>query len=105
MGAYSTLHLTRSKALSYIEENLEEVSGSILDEIVSTLTGRNVDNSQVMSSYDAIVLDSQSKEFIRNQVHIINDMKISDVMDVLLDERLYNCIVVADTNENQDDYI
>lgn len=60
-----------------------------------------------MSAYSTLrITRSKAKEYIVAKVlSELSDEELSDVMDKFLYDRLYNCVIVADDSEENDNFV
>jgi hypothetical protein len=80
MGAHSTISVTRSKARQLIKSHIPQFNK------VSEL--------------------QQYRSLLQDDPELLCSETLERIMDIFLDDRLYNCVIIPDScTENEDDYV
>lgn len=76
------------------------------------LTGINVEHvglyqgDKEMGAYTSIrITRSAAKKYMMERLFNIQDSQLEDFMDAELNDRLYDCVIVNDEDENDDDLL
>jgi hypothetical protein len=99
MGVNTTINVTKSASLEYILKRLKTIHTDMLDVLVGILCSRTIVHGD-LDLDDALTIRKNYETYVRSAIHITSISNLDAVMDVLLDEMLYNCIIIDDDGPN-----